>query len=553
MRYLLTICLLFSFFLVLSQDVSKELEVGEAYKLQVGYELEEIFHEDEKFLYCLFLDDSFSGGNRKSNIFKGYSPTVYLRKFNKDQEEQKVIVDDDFLPKGHRVEKIFTMNGKPHLFSSSKNKEGNTRTLYYSEINLNTLLLESNLKKIMSIPYIRKGRLLNYKFVFRSSSDDSHLLIYAGHPAKLDHDKREVSIVSIDTNANIKFDSLISLEYDNQIIEIVSTSISNDGKWSMLIETNKSSEDMKLKDLVTKFSARDVKLKLYSQNNEIGVFSKILKHEKNTPFKYVKLFYSRNEKLRLIGTYTSELGNFAEGLTIGEFDNSLELTSTTQYPFDEKLMLEGESIKHIKKLEKSFEKNKENDMSQFWIRNLFIDQNDNLTLVGSNYKVHQNERSSNSIPSQGNPFPRTGYAGTSILYETGDIYSFRINAKNELLWTKKINNYDLTGSIGAIDNYVKYNPFLINGNLVIYTNENRHNLNYDSNNKYRRLETDNMTANEITIDIDGKSNSSTLFQTNFGKGMKLQIKSLYYSKFENKIYFNVRNDFKTASLVSRSF
>ncbi|MGH2664612.1 hypothetical protein [Flavobacterium sp.] len=445
-KKLLSIIVLFV--MILNQSYAqKTLSSDYAYKVSEPYR---VFDADLKMY--------FSKGNEVLAL-KLDGKEILIQKFNADKpafiKEKKY--EKKYFPKNYCFEDVLEVDGKFYFFYSSWDGDNDKEQLFSNEIDFATgefvgspkLLFQVNGKVagVMAVGGMGFSYEVVDKFDFYQSKDKKSVLVQYRKKPEVKRDTKSFDIIGLnafDKDLNKVYGNELTMPYTERRMNNIDYQMDNKGNLYLLTKVfhdDSNDDKKKKKDTEANYHIELFLIKKDSKKIEISKFD-----NKDKFISKLWLFDS-DDYVVCGGFYSNGKGDFDDCDGIVSFkikdDGTIFNKVTHEIPLEVLNQYETESTK--KKNEKKERKGDDAKFSDLELKNLCINNDGSLVLVGEQFFITSHTTSSQSGM-------RTYYT-----YHYCDILAAKINADGSLGWMKKIPKNQVGGAAQGGMSYKYFN------------------------------------------------------------------------------------------------
>jgi len=380
----------------------------------------------------------------------------------------------------HTTDKIF-------LFSDYEEPQKNEHILTVQTVNGNTLNPNTDVKQIAMMDNSQGFKWDSGIFQFTQSPDSSYILVYFETP-KLRGEYQEIGLQVYDQNMNVKWESLVSLPYKEELFRPDDFKVSNDGKVYILGSLYKD----KLKNRVKGKPNYAPRILCFGDGGLL---------EFNYDLKMGNLFLvdkslSINDQNDIIcaGFYSDEGKLAINGVFSVVIDGkSLEIKNSSSKPFDLDMVVDG-----LRKNE-----TKDPQMMKYILRDLLSRNDGGYSLIGEQYYTTESQKSDGNGGT---------YSVTNYIYRSIVVIDFEKNG--DVKWATKIVKYQKSSSDGGY--YSSFATSLAGDHLYLIYNDNIENVGIKEGEPRKMFYNGRKGASVTLIDIgpDGEFTREAIITSN---------------------------------------
>jgi hypothetical protein len=360
------------------------------------------------------------------------------------------------------VETILQLNNNLYLFSSCPNSKTKKNVLSVQQISKSTLKPEEAKQKIAEIDFTGESRFNSGDFSIRVSRDSSKLLVSYTLP----YEKNEpegFGLHVMDSQLKPLWNREIKLPYENQLFDIESFKVGNDGDVYLLgliyndrrISKRKGAPNYKYQ--VFAYMDKGATLKEYPVSLEDRFLTDMQIEVLGNKNLICAGFYSEKGTYSIRGTYF---------LTIDGDTKAIKTKSFKEFGIDfiTQNMTEGEA----NRTKKREERGAENELYEYDLDKLLVGRDGGAMLMGEQYF-----RKTTTHTTRMNGMVQT-YTTTHFYYN--DIIAVKINPSGQIEWAEKIAKRQHTTDDGGF--YSSYTMAIIRGQICFVFNDHPKNISY---------------------------------------------------------------------------
>lgn len=406
----------------------KELSKDYSYKISEPYK---VFDASEKIY--------FAKGN-EALALKLDGKEILIQKFNTDKPSfVKETKYEKLFPKNYSVEDVLEIGGRYYVFYSSWDGDNDKEQLFSVEIDFDKGEFVTNHKLLFQVngkiagTMARSGMFslsVEDKFdIFRSYDKRSVLVQYRKKP-EVKRDTKSFDIIGLaafDSQLNEISNREITMPYTERRMNNLDYQLDNDGNLYLLTKVfHDDSNDDKKKKKDTEANYHIELFQIPSKSDKINI-SKF--DNKDKFITKLWMFDSSKDFLVCGGFYSNGKGDFddSDGILAFKIDKAGKVYDHVSHDIPVSILNQYESAKTKKKNEKKEQKGEEAKFSDLILRDLIVNDDGSLVLVGEQYFVREHTTYSSK-----------GGARTYYTYHYNDMLVTKIGAKGELNWMSKI-------------------------------------------------------------------------------------------------------------------
>jgi len=495
--------LLGMFMLTFNSFSQKKLSSDYSYSVSAPYK---VFDAGQKVY--------FSKGNEAIAI-KLDGKEVLIQKFNTEKpsfiKEKKY---EKFFPKNYSVEDVLEIGEKFYLFYSSWDGDNDKEQLFSVEIDFATgeFLTQKLMFQVdgkIAGTMTRSGGFMGGfslsvqdKFDIFRSYDKKNILVQYRKKPEVKNDKKSFDIIGLaafDNMLNEISNREVTMPYTERRMNNLDYQLDNDGNLYLLVKVfhdDSNDDKKKKKDVVANYHLELFLIKNGSVKIEISKFE-----NKEKFITKLWIFDSSKDFLVCGGFYSNGKGDLddSDGILAFKIDKSGKIYNEVYHDIPVSVLNQYESNKTKKKNEKKERKGEEAKFSDLELRDLFINEDGSLVLVGEQYFMKTHTTTS-----------MNGGVRTYFTFHYNDILVTKIGVNGELKWMNKIPKTQ-KGSRGQ--GGMSYKHFYANNNHYLVFLDNVKNIDLPID-KIPAMHSDGqggyLTAVKIS-DEDGVSKKASIF------------------------------------------
>ena len=386
--------LLGMFMLTFNSFSQKKLSSDYSYSVSAPYK---VFDAGQKVY--------FSKGNEAIAI-KLDGKEVLIQKFNTEKpsfiKEKKY---EKFFPKNYSVEDVLEIGEKFYLFYSSWDGDNDKEQLFSVEIDFATgeFLTQKLMFQVdgkIAGTMTRSGGFMGGfslsvqdKFDIFRSYDKKNILVQYRKKPEVKNDKKSFDIIGLaafDNMLNEISNREVTMPYTERRMNNLDYQLDNDGNLYLLVKVfhdDSNDDKKKKKDVVANYHLELFLIKNGSVKIEISKFE-----NKEKFITKLWIFDSSKDFLVCGGFYSNGKGDLddSDGILAFKIDKSGKIYNEVYHDIPVSVLNQYESNKTKKKNEKKERKGEEAKFSDLELRDLFINEDGSLVLVGEQYfmKTH---------------------------------------------------------------------------------------------------------------------------------------------------------------------
>lgn len=404
-----------------------------------------------------------------------------IQSFDKNLKASKAkVIDISDFPPDFQSDAFMVISNKYYWFFSTYSKSEKQESLWAQEIDLAKGELVGKRKELLENSelegdLVNMGGFYNFakgnKYQFQSSIDSSKILITYRllHKSKNDAvSKEQVGFCVIDGKLNILDNNIITMPYTEKKMDNEDYEVDRNGNAFLLAKVygdgekktkEKGKPDYHYEVFRLQHGTKD-DLKNIKLDTESKFITDILITEQSTGDIIIAGFYSNKKQTR--GTTFTSAVNSSDGVFLVKIDaNGTPVNyGKGYYEFPAEALKQFMSERAQKKLEKKEDKG-ELEAKDLVMRKVISNADGSMEILGEEYKM----------------VTTTSYNGRSTTTHTNyyydDILDMRIDAKGEMVWTKKVPKRQV-GSAGR--GSMSFYAYTLNNCTYLFYTDNIKNL-----------------------------------------------------------------------------
>ncbi len=358
-------------------------------------------------------------------------------------------------------EEILMFNNKIFLVTSVKDKRKKIKSLFYQTINITLLNTDSDPIKLSEINYDGGSHRNSGSFGFKTSEDESKLLIFYILP----HDKGEKEKFGFhvyDNRLGEIWSRNIELPYAEELFKIEHYNIDNTGNIYVLGKLYKE----KAKNSRRGKPNYEYRLVSYVQNQEKRIEYKIALP--NVFLRDMNVVPLVNGDFRCIGFYSEKSSFNVKGSYVLKIDGKTkEILSSNTYEFTLDFITQNMTARQTKKAKKKKAKGKDVEFYEYDIKDIVVKEDGGIIMIAEQYFIQVVTHTTTNA--NGGTTTTTTY-----YYNYNDIIAVSISAEEEIEWARKIPKTQVTANDGGF--YSSYYFKVIGDKMYFLYNDNKENL-----------------------------------------------------------------------------
>ncbi|WMJ75511.1 hypothetical protein RCC89_20450 [Cytophagaceae bacterium ABcell3] len=351
------------------------------------------------------------------------------------------------------------LNDKLYLFSSFHNQKLKKNFLFVETVNKKTLLPNNDLKKVAEIEYKRRWNRGDFNHEF--SRDENMLMVFYNLPYR----KGEAETFGFhvfDNEMNQVWHKDITLPYDDDLFDVMSYKVDNDGNAYVLGRVFKEKSKTKVRGKVNYHYT----ILSYGIDGQKAEYKVALGDRFLTD---MQIAIADNSDI-ICGGFYSDMGTSSiKGtyfLTVDNKSKAIKRKNFKEFSMD--FITQNYTERQQKKAKKKAAKGKDIEMYQYDLDDIILRSDGGAILVGEQYFVRVVTRT--STDSQGNVRTTTTYH-----YNYNDIIIVNMSPDGSIEWASKIPKKQVTVNDGGF--YSSYVKAVRKDKLYFVFNDNPRNLN----------------------------------------------------------------------------
>ena len=432
----------------------KKLSADYSYKVSQPYK---VFDAAKKFY--------FAKDNQAMTV-KVHKDEVLIQKFNTDKPSfTKEELYEKKFPKNFVVEDIFEINNKFYFFYSSWDGDNEKEQLFYNEIDFEKGEFVGSSKMLFDVKGKVTGTSMGFsvqdKFPFLLSHDKKNILIKYRKKPEVKRDVNSYDIIglmSFDENLVKTSGNELKMPYTERRMDNLDYHLDNAGNLYLLTKVfhdDSNKDKKKKKDEEANYHIELFFVKAGTSKIDITKFE-----NKEKFINKLWIFDTPNNFLVCGGFYSNGKGerNDSDGIMSFKINTTGGIYDEVYHDIPLELLNMFESKKTVKKNKKKEEKGGEAKFKDLKLKNLNVDKEGNVVLIGEQDFVIAYTNS------KGNTYYKYFYQ---------DIFAAKINKNGGLDWMKKVpkNQYGSRGKSG-----LSYKYFFANNNHYLVFLDNVKNI-----------------------------------------------------------------------------
>lgn len=474
---------------IYAQELDLKIRWGKEFEASRRSSLNDIVGYDASGLYAV---------RERVNVF-GRNPDYTLEHFDTNFSPTKAFdLDIKSDKEKGKINNILYLKGKLLLFYSVVDQKTKKNNLFVDGVNKSTLQPKNAVKKIGEIDYSGKRKINSGRFFYRVSRDSSKILVVYALPYS-DEEPETFGFNVLDNELNTVWQKDITLPYKNELYDIESFRVDNDGNAYLLGLVFKEKRKEKRKGLpnysyeILACRDRGNTVKQYP----IGLEDRFLTDMQIEILDNQNIicagFYSEKGTLSIRGTYFLGI-NAATAAIITKSFKEFEIGFITQN------MTEREAKKATRKAEKG----EEVEMYNYDLDKLLVGKDGSAILIGEQYFVRA--VTSTMRTANGGMTTTTNYH-----YYYNDIIAIKCNPAGEIDWAQKIPKTQFTVNDGGF--YSSYTLVITKGRICFIFNDNPKNLADKNEGKAANYKPSNSIVVLVSLDQKGNLTKQAIFNS----------------------------------------
>ncbi len=355
------------------------------------------------------------------------------------------------------IRKTIFLDNKLFIFYSTLDQKTKKNTLFAKELDKQTLQPKEGNKVIRQFDTWGKNKNINGKSYYRFSRDSSKIMVAYGLPYN-EGEPESYGFTVLDNQLNILWQKNIEIPYKDELLDIKSFRVDNQGNAYLLGAVYKEKRKDKLKGLPNYsyeiFACHD-------NGNTIKQYPISLDDRFITDMQIEILdnqnlvcagFFSENGTVSIKGTYF---------LVIDSNDKSIKTKSFKNFEFD--FVTQNLNNREIKKAIHKQNKGIDPELYKYDLDKLLVGKDGSAILIGEQFFVNTDKS-----------FLSNGASITVQHFYYNDIIVVKISPLGEIVWAQKISKSQHTVDDNGF--YSSYMLAIINGKICFIFNDNPKNL-----------------------------------------------------------------------------
>lgn len=484
---------IFTFLTLLSfgQSLSKKVDIlwGPEQKESRKSTLSDIVGHDKTGIYSI---------KTKRKGLMSLNSTLTLEHYNYEMIQTKsVVLDLTEQKKERNFEFIIHLNNELHIFSCFKNQKLKKNFLFVQSINKNTLLLNSNIKKIAEIDYSGNSKYNSGSFSYEISKDSSKVLIFYNLPYNKGEREKFGFHIS-DKDLNQLWEKKITLPYKEELFSVEDFEVDKNGNVHLLgLIFNEKRKEKRNGIPNYKYQV----LSYYSNGEKLSEYPIKIEGKFLTDMRIV----INDEQDIICGGFYSSEGTFSiEGSYFLKIDGKTkEIKSKSFQEFGIDFITQNMSDRQEKKTKKKAAKGKSTELYKYDLDDIILRDDGGALLIGEQYFVKV--FTSTTTDANGNMNTSTTYN-----YYYNDIIVINMSPNGKIEWTEKIPKRQRTANDGGF--FSSYALSVVKDNLYFVFNDNPKNLFYKDKGSLSNFSTRKESIVVlVALDSEGKQTKEALF------------------------------------------
>ena len=410
----------------------KTLSKDYSYKISEPYR---VFDAKEKIY--------FAKGN-EALALKLDGKEVLIQKFNTDKPSfLKETKYEKLFPKNYSIEDVLEIDEKYYFFYSSWNGDDDKEQLFSVEIDFDKGEFATEHKLLFQVDGKIAGTMtrgsgfmggfsmsVEDKFdIFRSYDKKSILIQYRKKP-EVKRDTKSFDIIGLaafDSQLKEISNREIKMPYTERRMNNLDYQLDNDGNLYLLTKVfhdDSNDDKKKKKDTIANYHLELFQIPSDSDKINISKFE-----NKDKFVSKLWMFDSSKDFLVCGGFYSNGKGDFddSDGVLAFKIDKTGKVYDEVYHDIPVEILNQYESAKTKKKNEKKEKKGEEAKFSDLILRNLIVNEDGSLVLIGEQYFIKEHTT-----------YSANGGSRTYYTFHYNDMLVAKIGANGELNWMNKI-------------------------------------------------------------------------------------------------------------------
>ena len=400
--------------------------------------------------------------------------TVILQKFGTDALNFKMIKDYKSVLDGYSLEKVTKFQDKFYIFYSSWDKSNEKEQLFCREIDFDQCALKPQ-TKVLQVSGKISGSPIAYvgywgvgsqnKFDFYFSYDSAKLLVQYRKKPETKSDAKSFDLIGMgvyNKNMDLQWNEEVKMPYTEKKMNNIDYSIDFGGNVYILttVYDDNTTDVKKSRDGKANYHIELMKIKAGSTKIDM------------TPIKLADKFISKiwlyesaKDEMICAGFYNKGKDlNDADGILVFKIQKDGKLSDILSYEIPVEVLNQYASKRTQRKNEKKDEDEDAAEFQELDLRDVRIEKDGGLLLIGEQYYIRQHTSYSSN-----------GGSRTYYTYHYNDMLITKINAAGKLAWMKKLPKQQVgrNGQGGMSYNYI---PGKTHHYFVFLDNEKNKNL-----------------------------------------------------------------------------
>ncbi len=465
-----------------------EMKWGKEFKESKKTTLVDIIGHDNNSIYALKQRIGFFAGGKR-----------YLDQFDKNMNlVNSMELELEYQGKELYPDFIIFFNNKLYLFSLFVNKSQKKNYLFVSSINMKTLKINNDLKKIAEISYSGFSRYNTGEFDYDISRDTSKLLIYYNLPYNKG-EKERFGFHVYDIDLNLLWERDVALPYKEELFAIEDYKVDNNGNTYIQGRLYKDVKKVKRK------GKPNFIYQLIAYSNEGKIQTEYPIRLPNLFITDMSFDIAENNDI-ICGGFYSEEGTFSiKGCYFLTVDGETKkITSKSLKEFSVTFITQNMKERTASKTKKKAQKGKSVELYDYDLGDFVLRSDGGVVLIGEQYKYYYR---TTTTTTNGSTSTRTTH---HFLYN--DIIIINIDPNGEIEWATKIPKEQHTINDWGLNS--SYALAVVDDKLFFIFNDNPKNLYYKGTGAVQRYTgRKNSIVTVVEVDNDGKKNRAALYKT----------------------------------------
>jgi len=433
-------------------------------------------------------------GDRIVGVFN-HKKKYFLKSYNKNlglinTKELNL----EYKGKKLRYSNAAKLNNRMFIFAKFTNKKAKKNYLLYKEINPKTFKSVSKLKVIGEIPY--ENRRDNGFFGFEYSKDNKLLLLFHYIPTD-ENENEKIALKVLDSDLNLKWKKNITIPYKSELTDIIDYNLDLEGNVYVVVKKYKH----KREDIINKKINFTYTILTYKNSGNDN--TKIDLSLKNKYITQLKIAIDESQNIFCSGFYSNNISHKSERdmglggsfyMKIENDDNEVSISTTNDFTleFISSLLSKRKKEKMKKKSKKKKKKGQNLEMSNYYLDELYLNDDGSIILVG------EKAYSITHTVSNG----QGGYTTTTTYYYQ-NIIAVEYDSEGDVKWVRRVPKFQSSSSTY----YLSYASIVNNENIYFIYNDHIENTHIKNEVDYKPFSLSYKKTNIVAYRIDGEGNT----------------------------------------------